>query len=57
MNEAESKALETLEATEREMLHTEHEMEGKMAELSRDIAKAKGAEKELAAPADGTEAW
>ncbi len=57
MNEAESKALETLEAAEREMLHTEHEMEGKMAELSRDIAKAKEAEKELAAPADGTEAW
>ena len=43
MNEAESKALEALEATERGMLHTEHEMEGEMAELSRDIAKAEEA--------------
>lgn len=57
MNEAESKALEALEATEREILHTEHEMEAEMAELSRDIAKAEEAEKKLAAPADGTEAW
>lgn len=57
MNEAESKAQEALEATEREMLHTEHEMESEMAELSQDIAKAEEAEKKLAAPADGTEAW
>ena len=57
MNEKESKALEALEATEREMLHTEHEMEGEMAELERDIAKAKEVEKKLSAPADGTEAW
>ena len=57
MNEAESKALEALEATEREMLHTEHEMEAEMAKLSRDIAKAEEAEKKLAEPAGGTEAW
>ena len=57
MNEAESKALEALEATEREMLHTEHEMEGEMAELSRDIAKAEEVEKKLAEPSGGTEAW
>jgi hypothetical protein len=57
VNEAESKALEALEATEREMLHTEHEMEGEMAELSRDIAKAEEVEKKLAAPGGGTEAW
>lgn len=57
MNEAESKALAALEATERKMLHTEHEMEGEMAELSRDIAKAEEAEKKLAAPSGGTEAW
>ena len=57
MNEAASKALEALEATEREMLHTEHEMEGEMAELSRDIAKAEEVEKKLAEPSGGTEAW
>ena len=56
MNEPENNALEALEATEREMLHTEHEMEDEMAELSRDIAKAEEAEKKLAAPG-GTEAW
>jgi hypothetical protein len=57
MNEAESKALEDLEATEREILHVEHEMERGMAELSRDIAKAEEVEKKLAAPIDGTAAW
>jgi hypothetical protein len=57
VNEAESKAPEALEATEREMLHTEHEMEGEMAELSRDIAEAEEVEKKLAAPDGGTEAW
>jgi hypothetical protein len=57
VNEAESKALDALEATEREMLHTEHEMEGEMAELNRDIAKAEEAEKKLASPGGGTEAW
>ena len=57
MNEAESKALEALEATEREMLHTEHEMEDEMAELNQDIAEAEEAEKKLAAPGGGTEAW
>lgn len=57
VNEAERKALEALEAAERKMLHVEHEMEGEMAELSRDIAKAEEVEKKLAAPGDGTEAW
>ena len=57
MNEEESKALEALEAAEREMLHTEHEMECEMAELGRDIAKAEEVEKKLAAPGGGTEAW
>ncbi len=57
MNEAESKALEALEDAEREMLHTEHEMEAEMAKLSRDIAKAEEVEKKLAAPSGGTEAW
>lgn len=57
MNEAESKALDALEDAEREMLHTEHEMEGKMAELSQDIAEAEEVEKKLAAPGGGTEAW
>ena len=56
-SKAESKAPESLEDTEREMLRTEHEMEGEMAELSRDIAKAKEAEKKLAEPSGGTEAW
>ncbi len=57
MDEAESKALEVPEDTERKMLQTEREMEGEMAELSRDIAKAEEAEKKLAAPAGGTEGW
>jgi hypothetical protein len=57
VNEAENKALEALEAAEREMLHTEHEMEREMAELGQDIAKAEEAEKKLATPAGGTEAW
>jgi hypothetical protein len=57
MNKPENDALEALEATEREMLHTEQEMERHMAELSRDIAKAEEVEKKLAAPGGGTEAW
>jgi len=57
VNEPENNALEALEATEREMLHTEQEMERQMAELSRDIAKSEEVEKKLAAPAGGTEAW
>ena len=57
MNEPENNALEALEATEREMLHTEQEMERQMAELSRDIAKSEEVEKKLAAPGGGTEAW
>lgn len=56
-SKAESKAPEAPEDTEREMLNTEHEMEGEMAELSRDIAKAEEAEKKLAEPSGGTEAW
>jgi hypothetical protein len=56
VNKAESKALEALEAIEREMSQTEHEMEGEMAELGRDIAKAEEAEKKLEA-GGGTEAW
>ena len=39
------------------MLHTEHEMEGEMAKLGQDIAKAEEVEKKLAAPGGGTEAW
>ena len=57
MNEEENKALEAMEAAEREMLHTEHEMEREMAELGQDIEKAEEAEKKLGAPAGGTEAW
>jgi hypothetical protein len=57
VNKPENNALEALEATEREMLHTEQEMERQMAELSRDIAKAEEVEKKIAAPGGGTEAW
>lgn len=57
MNEAEAKALQELEAAEREMLHVEHEMEAEMRQLQRDVAKAEATEKELEAPHDGREAW
>ena len=57
MNEAEAKALQELETTEREMLHVEHEMEAQMRQLQRDAAKAEAAEKELEAPHDGRKAW
>jgi hypothetical protein len=55
--EEESKALEALQAAEREMLHTEHEMELEMAELGQNIVTAEEAEEKLAAPRGGTEAW
>jgi hypothetical protein len=57
VNEEENKALEALEATEREMLHTEHEMEREMAELGREITKAEEEEQKLGVPRGGTEAW
>ena len=57
VKEEESKALEALEAAEREMLHTEHEMEREMTELGREIAEAEEVEKKLATPGGGTEAW